>query len=530
VLRTDWPSQTERFVVPAALGVGLLALLGVWFAGRPLGARPGFPLDDAWIHMVYGRGLLADGYFAYNPGTPATGCTAPVWAVLVALVHALLAWISVDAVVIGVILVGCALHLLTVWLVGDFAWRLTGLRAAGLAAATLLAVSGPLVGAAFSGMEVSLCGLLLVAGGRAWIRHHSWRAGLWLALAAATRPEAAVVVVLAVSLALGAAPVRAERRSWRPALALALPSAIVGLLLSAYYLSVSGRPLPATFYFKQAAIASDLPDRLWIAVTAMLDQVPPFVAGIGLAGFVGYLTTRPTLASAWPPLAGFGFLLANLWIVPPYDPRAFYHVRYILPAVPLLIVGTTVGAVSVVRSAPRVGGPVVIALFAAAAASGVVSLAPASRRLHSDARNINEVQRAMGLWLAEAVPRESWIAASDAGAVRYFSDRPTIDVMGLNTPELYWDRETYARDRPVAAMAIMPAWLQPVPDAPTKVYAVMQTEDYTVTSNPLMSRQTVLGCTGSGRVPVRFQGVRSFLLYCEAGRLESGPTAPGESR
>ena len=57
-------------------------LAGVWLTGRD--ANPGalgFRLDDAWIHQVYGRGLLHDGYLAYNDGEPSTGCTSPLWAV-----------------------------------------------------------------------------------------------------------------------------------------------------------------------------------------------------------------------------------------------------------------------------------------------------------------------------------------------------------------------------------------------------------------------------------------------------------------
>lgn len=509
----------------ASVVVGLLMLPAVWFAGRPSGAALGFPLDDAWIHMVYARGLLTEGYFAYNPGTAATGSTAPLWAIVVAFPHALLGWISVDGVVIGVMVLGCIFHLLTVWLVGDFAWRLTDDRLAGLVAAALMAMSSSLAAAAFSGMEVSLCALLMIAGGHAWIQRKWWRAGVWLALASATRPEAAVVSGLTLSLVL---PVEAGRggRRWRSLLALGLPSAMIGLLLLTYYLFASGRPLPATFYFKQATSLSELPDRLWVAVTRMLNQVAPFIGAIGWVGLAGYLVRRPAAATAWPALAGLSFLLANLWVIPPYDPEAFYHLRYILPAVPLLILGTTVGTVSLGQRIPRVGRGACLALLAAGVTGGLLSVAPVSRRLHSDVRNINEVQRAIGIWLARATPPDSWIAASDAGAVRYFSDRPTIDVMGLNTPELYWEGDAYLRERPVAAMAMMPAWIQPLPDAPTKVYAAVQTQNYTVTSNPLMARQIVLACPGSGRVPVRFTGVRQFLLLCAGGELEIGPQPP----
>ena len=96
--------------------LGLMAigmLIPFVLLGRPAGLPPGFPLDDAWIHMVYGRSLASEGLLAYNPGVPSSGCTAPLWAVCVGLAHLLLGWISTSAVVVGVKVAGFACHVLT---------------------------------------------------------------------------------------------------------------------------------------------------------------------------------------------------------------------------------------------------------------------------------------------------------------------------------------------------------------------------------------------------------------------------------
>jgi hypothetical protein len=60
-------------------------------------------------------------------------------------------------------------------------------------------------------------------------------------------------------------------------------------------------------------------------------------------------------------------------------------------------------------------------------------------------------------WLGDA---GTWIATGDAGAIHYFADRPTVDVMGLNMPELYW-RPGWAAQHPVGAFAMIPCWFQP---------------------------------------------------------------------
>ena len=70
------------------VGLTLLTVAtGWWFLS---GAGPGFPLDDAWMHLVYARALAAGEGLAFNPGQPEAGVTAPLWTVLAALVE----WVS----------------------------------------------------------------------------------------------------------------------------------------------------------------------------------------------------------------------------------------------------------------------------------------------------------------------------------------------------------------------------------------------------------------------------------------------------
>ena len=38
-----------------------------------------FPLDDSWIHLHFARNIAEGRGFAYNPGVPVSGSTAPLW-------------------------------------------------------------------------------------------------------------------------------------------------------------------------------------------------------------------------------------------------------------------------------------------------------------------------------------------------------------------------------------------------------------------------------------------------------------------
>ena len=504
------------------VGVAAVTLLAVWLLGRS-DTPIGFPLDDAWIHMVYGRGLLADGVLAYNPGIAATGSTAPLWAVVLAALHFGFARFSVDAVVASVLVVGALLHILGAYLVARLVVACGGSRRAGLIAGVLYGASPPLAAAAFSGMEVGLCAVLMVAGVRECASGRLWRAGVWLSLAVATRPEvAAVGLACAILLAIrqgGAAndqPNSARDRLlslWR----LALPAAVVAVVWGGYNLVASGRPLPSTFYLKEATSLLALPQRLSAGVAGLLGQVPPMYGFVGWFALVGY-AARPTALMMYPLLAGLSFLVANLLVAPPLDSEAFYHLRYLLPAVAPLIVALALGAERAGTWLPPKWRVAPLVSLLGVGLLGVGStLGPVARHFHNDVRNINEVQRSMGEWLRDNVPADRWIAASDAGAVRYFSQRSTLDMMGLNTPRLYWQAPEYARERSVGAIAVMEEWFRTDGDT-VRILAEMDTADYTVTSNPKMSRQQILGCEASpGQTTrLRFQGKHTVDLFCQA--------------
>jgi len=478
----------------AALGV-----LGVLLVGRQAGTPLGFPLDDAWIHMVYGRSLATEGLLAYNAGVAASGCTAPLWTLVVAAVHLVAGHLSTRVVVSLVLFIGAGLHVETVRQAAALAARIAGHKDAGLVTGAALALSAPLVVGGLSGMEVSFCGLLLVFAVRAlWEENWTW-SGILLALSIAARPEAAVPAALCAGLALHGRWAR-----WR-VLRLALPSLVLGALIVGHALYATGRPLPATFYFKQEAGLAELPGRLATAVTAMLDRVPPLWGYVGWLALSG-LFLRPLSSRRLLPVAGgLGFLLANLMVARPVDPEAFYHLRYVLPAVPLLTVALAVGAA-------RLGRWPLLLLLTMVTGGAIFTFAPTSQRYHNDVRNINEVQVAMGRWLDENLPAEARVAATDAGAVRYFGNRPVVDLMGLNTPEFYWE-DGWAAAHPVDVLAIMPAWVQPVDPAALTPYRTYRTVDYSVTSYPAMARQVIAGVpAGAGPVRVRCRGLRSFEL------------------
>ncbi len=497
----------------AVLAIALLA--AAWGSGRPADAGPpGFPLDDAWIHQVYARSLLTDGFLAYEDGVPTTGCTSPLWAMLLAGARAATpAAAGIDGLVRAVVLLGSLLHLACVLAAAALARRLTGDTLTGFVAGAAVALSPALAAAAFSGMEVPLTALLLLLGVLAMIHRRPILSGVLFGLAGAARPESAAAVAAMFLLLLAT-----DRRT---AIRFLPGPIVVGALFVTYDLWASGAPLPATFYAKSSFAPADLPGRL-LRAAAILGQVPPFSFGLGALALLGLVpglgAGRDALRRTMPVLPALAFLLANTMLIDPVDPDAFYHVRYLLPAVPLLAVGAAVGARAFGDRLPaaRASFPA-LALLLLAAGGAALTVSSASRGFHNDVRNINEVQRRIGEHLADTLPADARIATTDAGAVRFFSGRPTLDCIGLNTPEMRDPSDAFLRAHPVDAMVLLPAWFRS-PDAGRleETFRAV-TEDYTVTSNPAMAGQIVLraradaGPAGS-TVRARFTGFHAFAL------------------
>jgi hypothetical protein len=525
-----WRAQLPTFTPETAVfAAGVIGLSAMWFGGD--GRRLGFPLDDSWIHMVYGRSLAEEGLLAFNRGVPATGSTSPLWAGLLAIAH-LLGGGDGDRTVVIVYLMGAGLHLTGLLLLARLVLELTGSRGAAAIAGGLGACSGPLAFAAFSGMEVALTAALVLAAVLASVRHAWGLAGLWLALGALARPEAVAVSLACFVFAGWATQHAVVRERVRVLTRLTWPSVVLGGLIVAHALRATGRALPATFYMKQNGSLGELGDRVLVAFAGLLGDVPPLetaICWLALAGLVipGRIRSPgPRGALFLPVLAALGFVLANTLLIAPV-PDVFYHLRYLLPAVPLLIAGIVVGAFELGRigtyaRSPRLAHVPVLIVLGLGAMQGVATAGPDSRRLHNDIRNIHEVQRALGEWIAAHTEPGTWIATGDAGAVRYFGDRPTIDVMGLNTPEFYWT-PGWTEARPIAAFVMLPCWFHPRPPPELHVVATARTERYTVTTNPCMEVQVVVTCTGEATVPLAFVGVRSFTLSCRPGVLRAGP-------
>jgi hypothetical protein len=450
----DRGGSRDDLIVAAA---ALLPLVVFVLAERRLAGGAGFPLDDSWIHLHFARNIAEGAGFAYNPGVPVAGSTAPLWTLLLALGLAVAGPSPAIAKTIGV---GVGLAAALVTRRAAAAWGAS--RPVALAAAVGLAWTGAMAWGALSGMEVPLAALLVAAALLAHARGRDAWTALWAALAVLARPEALVLVpLLAVARPL----------TLRRALVFAGVTTLVVSPAVAFSLATVGAPIPAT---AAAKIDGGLVGWLlgmrepasttwlarpaefvgaWVAWLARTDWLLPVL----LLPALIWVWRRPGRALAVPALALLAHPLAMALLAPYRDP-GFQEGRYSIHLLPLAFV------VLAAALGPRLTRPraVLVAVYLVLA---LAALPAAAARYGWAVQNINAMQVHLGHWVDEHLPRRGAIAVNDIGAIAWVSRREVIDLMGLVSPDVIRYHRSgeaglmrYLAERCPGHVIVFPAW------------------------------------------------------------------------
>jgi hypothetical protein len=433
----------------------LLAACLLWMvvAGRVLGD---WQIDDAYISYRYAWNLAHGNGLVYNPGEVVEGYTNFLWT----LVASASIWAGLSPA--GVALAGtiaCSMGILalTYWL----ARRLIPDRPAwALLPATLLAVDSALLtyGPRGSGIEaVPFAFLALASIAALWATPaNGWRlaAGGVLGLAALTRPEGLLVAVLL--LGARAWLDRREGLLYRTLLMWSLvPFLAIAVPYQLWRVTFYGYPFPNTFYAKTgtnlavigrgAGYAWQFAERHWLP------------AALALACLVllawGWLSRRQTPKEAVsrgddisPKMLDYSLAAVLGLLVLVYAAYVVYvggdwfpSERFFVPLLaPVTLLATAGGYVLVSRMGQRgrraAGVAVLGVMTVAYAGSALWQQRPGGELADDTHRHNIYIDRwgSAAIWLRENTPPDTWTAARAAGAIAYYSQRPTIDMFGLN--------------------------------------------------------------------------------------------------
>jgi arabinofuranosyltransferase len=420
-----------------AIGLFLAAVL-VWLvvAGRVYGD---WEMDDAYISCRYAWNMLEGNGLVYNPGEVVEGYTNFLWTLLAA--GAMWAALHPAGVMLGV---NIALAAGIVALSWRLATRISGGRLLiPVVVVVLLVADGSLIsyGARGSGMEAAaftFCALLALAC--LWAERDTKVtpracAGVALAVASLVRPEG--LLVAAVLLGVRAWQDRTLGYRWpRLLFSSLLPLAALCVPYQVWRMVYYGWPFPNTFYAKGGTSVA-LIERGWDYAKVFLGERWLPAAGAAVAVLSAVLTTRAR-SGLRPALAAFfmAYALYVVWIGGDYFPGW----RFLLPVLPLLVLLGVDGLHLLADRLQHAGSLRLVGLSLLALAGGYYlftaldlqspeSVLAQDTRLHADYVNF---WGSAGLWLRDNTPPGTLTAAKGAGAIAFYSERPVVDMYGLN--------------------------------------------------------------------------------------------------
>jgi hypothetical protein len=519
IVRRVWLSWS-----PAAI----FAIALVIFIGGDAYASRYFPLDDAWIHRVYSHAFAFGQGFAYNAGTQEAGSSSPLWSIVSAPLHWLeplgLIWVTS-----GIKILGAAFCLAAVIFVQRTAVVVTKSRLAAAVTAALFSIQPRLLFSALSGMETSLLVALWTGVAWAWLTQKRLAALMLIGLMPATRPEALLLLPLAglvfaqkhqaipdhVSHRLRR---EAARSAWggrgldvliRARLALERKYALIFVGLIAvltpsflwmlFCLYANGHLLPTTFYLKAGKFALD-EQKLRLSFEALIQYgiLPGYAVALGCLIFVCRCGVKFWYLSGVFVLAPVGFAIAVVGSRE-ISLDGYYWTRWVDPAALLLNAAALLGIAFCVvlafirpsRARFRIKfiryGVSIVGMSWMVWSAPVVTRTFLERRarLSSDSRAITLMNVQMGRWLRNHTRADDVIGINDAGAIKYFSHRTTIDLIGLNNAAIAFGKLTRSQAISRAHwLAIFPSWFTNQPrifrDFRVRNRITIPVEEYTV--------------------------------------------------
>jgi hypothetical protein len=441
-------------IVALALAAGVLYLGAAASAGEGLA----FPLDDAWIHQTYARNLARTGEWAFVPGQPSAGSTAPLWTLVLATGYVA----GLDGVWWSHAL-GLALLAGNALLAARLARALfPGRPQVPFAAALLVASEWHLVWAAVSGMETLLFSALTLALVLAVVERRGPVAlGLLGGLLTLTRPEGMVLFGMAVVGAakssqgecsvlsagfsvVGFRDAKTVGRLVRHACVAGIVFALLVAPLMWFNWQANGTPFPNTFAAKQQEYRALLEQPYLARYATLVGAALLGTAGLALAG----LACAALLPDARPeggPAAylGLAWCAVALGLYAWRLPVTYQHGRYVMPVIPLLLVYGTAGLLS----AGMLARPARVVVGALLLAVPLAFLVVGARAYAADVRVINREMVAAAQWVRDHTPEDALVAAHDVGALGYFAQRPLVDLAGLVSLEVV----PYMGDEPALA-------------------------------------------------------------------------------
>lgn len=414
------------------LGLASLASAVVYLIASKMYYGVGFPLDDSWIHLTYARNLALHGEWAFQPGKPSAGSTAPLWTAILSVGFLFKLAPYLWTYFLGVLLLwgmGILGEMVVSRISSDYQGRIPFI---GL----FLVLEWHLVWMSMSGMETILHALLvtivlsmLMIGSRRFMT-----LGLLTGLSVWVRPDGITLLGPIIFYALAGGSSAKERWRGIGLLLIGFSSIFVPYLL--FNLILAGTPMPNTFYAKQAEYVA------WQARPLMSrfgELSLQFLAGPSLAllpGVIWWLIFSLRKRN-WGTLAGMFWFAGYLFLYVERLP-VYQHGRYIMPAMPIFFLW---GLAAIVKFSTSNSFGRYHWVFSATwiLLTGMLCGSFFFIGANTYAQDVSLIESEMVVtakWVAKYIPSEKLVAAHDIGALGYYDEHEILDLAGLISPEV----------------------------------------------------------------------------------------------
>jgi hypothetical protein len=403
-------------------------------------SSPGLALDDSWIHVQFARTIYEGTPWEYSPGYPSTGSTSPLWSIILSSIF----WFTGDpiGVVWGVYIISIVFYVFSTFLAGHIIASYLDSVVAGVATCAAFVLVPRNTWLMLSGMETPVFVFILLLS-IAMLDNEEAKydpiLGIVAGLGFLSRPEGAIIALLI--------PVRflilsLKRKITLKRIGMFLLSGLLAFAVVSpwilYCLSVTGYPLPDTFYAKvhiPTAIEIEAWDIFWTYFIIEMPFLP-------IAVFLGAILIPKGRPYAWllPVILTILYRLST-----PYA-ALINNNRYLLPVFDLFLIAAIAALVIILRLvfvallefrySVSLRHMTLVIVFILVIVPSVPSYVYQATFYGKAVGNINDMQVTIGRWLYENTPPDAVFATHDAGALRYFSNRTMIDFAGLVSPDI----------------------------------------------------------------------------------------------
>ncbi len=433
-----------------------------------------FPLDDAYIHLVYISNLVETGTLSFNLGELSTGTSSPLWVVINAVLVAIGVppyWsvLSLSLLMLVVVLVLATLICRRVGLTMNFGEPMSSLL--GLFSGLLIAINGNLIWLSLSGMETMLfiaLGLLSLLS----YEYYKYKilTGILCGLLLLTQPSGIALIASLVMISVLRGDWRNLTKGIVTTLLVILPYLLFSFFVNGDILPTTGRGKVLTYvdsgfdviamtqfltgFFKYQAflpqhyvLISVIPVSLvvslwvrlqgksirdiWFTIRRRTGQMYTHpIDGDQITDNVSTFTKSSTITNQYllvSLLSSWG--IAHLLMYALSFRILLHHTRYLSNEYVILTILGVIAIGYLHKTVTRI--PISVALIPVAVIAAMITCINWSHLYHNNIRQISDEYIQMANWASGNTPSNATIAAFDVGILKYVSGRNVVDLGGI---------------------------------------------------------------------------------------------------